>query len=77
MLGETNSEIFIANIDGTNVRQLTTDGASRDPLFVNDKIVFVSHRDGAGGRMYAMSPDGSNQKNLTPNDVTDDYFLLE
>ena len=67
--------IFAVNIDGSNVRQLTTDGQSWDPLFVNDKVVFVSYRDGAGGRMYAMAHDGSNQINLTPNDTTDDYFI--
>lgn len=74
---QTGINIYAVNVDGTNLRQLTTEGASMDPLFVNDKIVFVSYRDGIGGRMYAMLPDGSTQTNLTPHDATDDYFLLE
>ncbi len=69
-------DIYVVNIDGSNVRQLTTDGASWDPLMVNNKIVFISYRDeAAGGRIYAMAPDGTSQTNLTPNDTTDDFFI--
>jgi Tol biopolymer transport system component len=76
----TGENIFSMNIDGTNVKQLTTDSASWDPMFVNDKIVFVSSRDSLGGgtwignEIYSMSSDGTNQKRLTNNTV-DEYFI--
>ena len=66
-------DIFTIGIDKTNLEQLTTDGNNWDPLFVNDKIVFISWRDGHD-LIYSMSLDGSNQKNLTPNDTYDYMF---
>lgn len=73
--GETGGgeDIFTIGMDKTNLKQLTTDGRNWDPLFVNDKIVFVSWRDG-NDLIYSMNPDGSNQKNLTPNDTYDFMF---
>jgi len=74
----TGENIFTVNIDGTSLKQLTTDGASWDPMFVNDKIAFCSSRDSAttwiGNEIYAMSTDGTNQKRLTNNTV-DEYFV--
>jgi len=67
-------DIWIANIDGTNQKQLTTDGTSWDPMFVNNKIVFLSARDNVGGlEVYSMNVDGSNQMRLT-NDTVSEYF---
>jgi len=67
--------IFAVNIDGSNIRQLTTDGLSWDPLFANDKVVFVSYRDQSyGNQIYAMKPDGTTQTRLTTTN-TDDYFV--
>jgi len=64
-------DIWIAKSDGTNGKQLTTEGKSWDPMFVNDKIVFVSWRDtvtsGSPEEIYSMSLDGTNQKRLTNN----------
>lgn len=68
-------DIYTVSINGGTATKLTSDGSNWDPQFVNDKIVFISYRDGAGGRVYAMSPDGTNAKNLTPNDTTDNYFV--
>jgi len=69
----TGEDIWTANIDGTNLKQLTTDGRSWDPMFVNDKIVFLSTRDGNTSDVYSMSKDGSNAKRLT-NDSVSEYF---
>jgi Tol biopolymer transport system component len=68
-------DIYIANIDGTSVKQLTTDGNNWDPMFVNDKILFVSHRDNAGGsEIYSMNLDGTSVKRLTNNNVNDAFI---
>lgn len=70
-------DIFTVGFDGSNLKQLTTDGESWDPMYVNDKIVFVSYRDHNGaGEIYSMGLDGSNQKNLT-NDAVDEFFFWD
>jgi len=70
----TGEDIWTANIDGTNVKQLTTDGRSWDPMFVNDKIVFLSERDAKStSDVYSMNQDGSSPKRLT-NDSVSEYF---
>jgi Tol biopolymer transport system component len=70
-------DIYSISLDGTNLKQLTTDAMSWDPQYVNDKIVFISYRDkNGGGEIYSMGLDGSNQKNLT-NDVLDEYFFWD
>lgn len=67
-------DIWTANIDGTNAEQLTTDGLSTDPMFVKDKIVFISARDSSNSsEVYSMNADGTNQKRLT-NDSVSQYF---
>ncbi len=75
-----NDEIYSMGIDGANLKALTTDGHNWDPMFVNDKIVFLSYRDSVdtwiGNEVYSMSLDGSNQKRLTNNTV-DEYFLYD
>jgi eukaryotic-like serine/threonine-protein kinase len=62
-----NSDIWIANADGTNQRQLTTD-AHQDvrPVVTNDGryIVFQSNRAGTD-HIWRMDIDGSNQKQMT------------
>lgn len=66
-----NSEIFIANRDGTNARNLTNHPAFDGyPVWLpsGDGIVFASNRDGDARRdfnVYAMRPDGSRVTRLT------------
>jgi Tol biopolymer transport system component len=60
-------DIFVSNLDGSNLKQLThTYGydaeATVSPL--GDKIVFTSTRDG-DPEIYVMNIDGSNQTRLT------------
>lgn len=60
-------EIFIIDIDGTNLRNLTNDGSNdRAPAWSPDgnEIAFVSDRDG-NLEIYVMSSDGGNQRNIT------------
>lgn len=66
-----NSEIFIANRDGTEVRNLTNHPAFDGyPVWLpsGDGIVFASNRDGEvrlDFNIYVMQPDGSDVTRLT------------
>ncbi|HED07355.1 MAG TPA: hypothetical protein ENI57_04490 [Ignavibacteria bacterium] len=60
-------DIFKANVDGSNLRRLTTTpgyDAEATVSPVGDKIVFTSTRDG-DPEIYTMNLDGSNQTRLT------------
>ncbi len=60
-------DIFVANADGSNLRQLTTeDGYDAEATFspTGDRIVFTSLRDGDLD-LYSMAPDGSDVRRLT------------
>lgn len=67
----TPSQISIANIDGSNVIQLTHDETSNmSPKISPDgsQIAYLANRDG-NQEVYIMNLDGSNQKRLTKNRV--------
>jgi TolB protein len=75
--GSAGDNIYTQKLDGTNLQKLTTDGKSWDPLYVNNKIVFVSWRDEANGdEIYSMSLDGTAQTRLTTNDANE-YFWYD
>ncbi|HET9948528.1 MAG TPA: hypothetical protein VFQ22_06380 [Longimicrobiales bacterium] len=60
-------DIFVANVDGSNLRQLTdVDGYDAEATFspTGDRIVFTSTRDG-DLELYSMAPDGSDVRRLT------------
>jgi TolB protein len=66
MLGETNSQVFIANSDGSNARNLTNDPAFDGwPAWSPDgtKIAFASNRKG-NYEIYIMNPDGSGVRKV-------------
>jgi TolB protein len=72
------SEISIADIDGSNIIQLTDNGTEEwHPEVSPDgkHIAFMSDRDNdqQNFEIYVMNIDGSNQKRLTNNDVADWY----
>ena len=65
------SQISIANIDGSNLIQLTNDDTDNmSPKISPDglQIAYLSNRDG-NQEVYVMNNDGSNQKRLTRNRV--------
>ena len=69
------AEIFIMNLDGSGIKQLTMNLADdADPQFAPgcDKIFFVSDRDG-DDEIFSMKTDGTNQQQLTSN-ANDDWF---
>jgi TolB protein len=63
IIGEENSEVFLANADGSNLRNLT-----KNPFFDGwpawspdgKKIAFASNRRGHGYQIFLMDADGSN-----------------
>ena len=60
-------DIFSANVDGTDLTQLTfSDGYDAEATVspIGDKIIFTSTRDG-DPELYVMDIDGSNQTRLT------------
>ncbi|CAM1343737.1 DUF5050 domain-containing protein [Tenacibaculum amylolyticum] len=68
-----NSEICIANSDGSNIITLTNNEVDDwQPKVSPDgkEIAFISKRDG-NQEVYVMNMDGSNQKRLTFNKVDD------
>jgi len=68
-----NWEIYVMNVDGSNIRRLTNNMARDDmPRWSPDgkQIVFRSERDG-NQEIYLMNSDGSNQRRLTNNDAKD------
>lgn len=67
---ERNSEVFVANIDGSDERNISNDPAFDGwPVWTPDSkwVVFASGRDGVvnAGQIYAASPDGRAARSLT------------
>lgn len=65
------SQISIADIDGSNVIQLTNDDTNNmQPKISPDgsKIAYLSNRDG-NQEVYVMNLDGTNQQRVTKNSI--------
>lgn len=63
-----NDDIYVMSADGKTIRRLTTDPA--DDIFPDwspdgTQISFVSYRDGGYRNLFVMNADGSNQRQLT------------
>ena len=65
-------DIYTMNIDGSNLRRITSDGASYEPALSPDKtkIAFTSWRSG-NYEIWIADADGTNQINLTNNAFSD------
>ncbi len=71
---DTGDYICSVPIGGGTVKQLTTTGYNYDPMFVNNKIIYISGSEGLSSiEVFSMNLDGTNQKQLTTNTV-DEYF---
>jgi Tol biopolymer transport system component len=72
MGGAGNLEIYLQNIDGTGLTQLTSAGNNGDPVWSPDgsRIMFGSDRQGGNKlNIFEMNADGSQQAALTQFDV--------
>ena len=65
-------DIYIINIETSEVHQLTSGGGNLAPSFSPDGnwIAFTSYRDG-DAEIFIMRPDGSEVTQLTFNDLSD------
>jgi Tol biopolymer transport system component len=64
--------ILVMNVDGSDLRQLTTEGNNGDPAWSPDgtKISFGSDREGNGKlNIYTMNADGSSVQQITRVEV--------
>jgi hypothetical protein len=64
---DTGFDIFVMDVDGTNVRRLTTTGTDYDPHWSPDgtRIAFTRQGVGPQSNIYVMDADGSNGQQLT------------
>ncbi|GEM_PF-4406778 len=69
---DSTSSIYSIEPNGKNLKILTSSGANISPVWSPDgqKIAFTSNRDG-NWEIYVMNYDGTEQKRLTHNIVTD------
>ena len=71
MVAPTNMEVFVANADGSNARQVTSFGqANWAPSFMPDskRIIFASNHEYKRGfpfNMYTINEDGSNLQKIS------------
>lgn len=75
-------EIYVMNADGTNIRQVTSNGkANFGPYFFPDgkRIIFCSNQDDQKGRnfdLYAINVDGTGQERITYGDTFDGFPMF-
>ena len=65
-----NYDIYTMNVDGSDVRQLTTDSEfDAEPIWSPDgtKILFTSGRERMYFKIYSVNPDGSGETKLMTN----------
>jgi Tol biopolymer transport system component len=74
---QAQNEVWVADADGSDQTQITTDARTFFGLSVSpdgEKVAFASARDGhqGGHEIYVVDIDGSNMVNITNSPATDD-----
>lgn len=78
----TDMELFLVNVDGTNMRQITDLGnANWAPYFhpSGEKIVFSSNHNSTRGfpfNIFMINPDGSDLQQITFDDTFDSFPMF-
>ncbi len=72
--GDAGCDVWKANIDGSGATQVTNNGHSWDPMFINNKIVFAIWDDNGYNDIYSIDPNGQNMKQLTSTAAQQEYF---
>ena len=80
-VGDNDTDIFVANIDGSNATRVTTTGDNYQPTWSPDstRLAFTSTRDG-DYNIYTIRADGLGLTRLTSdpgNEVTPTWGILE
>lgn len=82
LVAPTNMEVFIANADGSNVKQVTSFGnANWAPSFMHDgkRIIFASNHQSKRGypfNLYTINEDGSNLEKVTAEKIFDAFAMF-
>lgn len=75
-------EIYVMNADGSNIRQVTNNGAANfGPYFFPDgkRIIYCSNQDDPKGRnfdLYMINIDGTGNERVTYNDTFDGFPMF-
>ena len=82
LVAPTNMEVYVANADGTNVKQVTKFGqANWAPYFMPDskRIIFASNHEYKRGfpfNLYTINEDGSNLKRISHDNGFDAFPMF-
>ena len=82
LVAPTNMEVFVSNIDGTNVRQVTHFGqANWAPAYFPDskRIIFASNQEYKRGfpfNLYSINEDGTNLQKITHEKIFDAFAMF-
>ncbi len=75
LMNGSDLEIYVMNVDGNDLRQLTSGATNGDPVWSPDgtRITFGSDREGGNKlNIFEMNADGSQQAQLSHFDVPDE-----
>src|SRR5882724_8097461 len=82
LVAPVNMEVFVANADGSNVKQVTNFGqANWAPAFFPDskRIIFASNQEYKRGfpfNLYSINEDGSNLQKITHEKIFDAFAMF-
>ena len=82
LIRPTTLEIWVMNADGSNKRQVTSNGkANFGPYFFPDgkRVIFASNMDGPRGRnfdLYKINTDGTGLERITFNETFDGFPMF-
>jgi len=82
LVAPTNMEVFVANVDGTNVKQVTKFGqANWAPYYMPDskRIIFASNHEYKRGfpfNLYTINEDGSGLKKISHDNGFDAFPMF-